>query len=189
MKKLGIINGSLGGSQGNCGQFLEKYLAATLPKSIVANVLTLADAPWKPVAPFIKEHDGFLVVTGTYWDNWSSLLQRFLEEITPLEGSSAVLGKPCGALVTMHATGGKEVLSRLQGVFSTLGFLIPPLSGMVYSMANQIALSTTDPLREDLWHPQDCAILTHNLTEAMHGTNVWKSWPVGREEYSSLWLS
>ena len=85
----------------------------------------------------LEKSQGFVFVTGTYWDSWGSPLQKFLENVTDLEGSPAFLGKPAIVMVLNHSVGGKGVLSRLQGVLSTLGCLIPPMSGIVYSWVTE----------------------------------------------------
>ena len=56
--------------------------------------------------------DGILIGTGTYWGQSSSILQRFLEEATPREGSEVWLGKPAGIIISEHSTGGQIVLSN-----------------------------------------------------------------------------
>ena len=137
----------------------------------------------------ISRSDGFVFVSGTYWDSWGSPLQRFLEEATPLEGTAAWLGKPAAVAVLMHSVGGKGMLSRLQGVLNTLGLLIPPMSGLVYSAVNAAALAqTSSKICQDLWCMEDLEVLCHNLLEACAGGSKWRSWPSDKSNDDTLWL-
>ena len=97
----------------------------------------------------LRQANGIVFVTGTYWDSWGSPLQKFLEDLTPWECSDVWLGKPAAVVVSMQEVGGKAVLSRLQGVLSSLGCIIPPCSGMVYSHVGQCALEAgaLNPIR------------------------------------------
>jgi hypothetical protein len=112
--------------------------------------------------------------------------------VTELEGSNTWLGKPAAILITMHSVGGKEILSRLQGVLSTLGLVIPPMSGMVLSLANQLAAETPNEFADDFWQTPDLEILSHNLLEGMKARRghppQWKAWNVDRKDPSRLWL-
>jgi hypothetical protein len=96
------------------------------------------------------------------------------------------------AVVTMHSVGGKEVLSRLQGVLSTLGLLIPPMSAMTYSLAGHVAARSDDPayasFRDDFWQQEDLEVIGHNLLEAASGGRSWKSWNVDRTDAARLWI-
>lgn len=131
---------------------------------------------------------GIIVGTGTHWDSWSSLLQRFLEDTTPDEGDAPWFAKPAGVLVSMHSVGGKGVVSRLQGVLSTLGCLIPPMSGLAYSYANQAALSVPNAFADDLWRMEDVDVVAWNvLTAAQRGEN-YRKWPMDRTRGSAKWI-
>jgi hypothetical protein len=113
-----------------------------------------------------------------------------LEDATEFEASDLWLGKPASVVVTMHSVGGKEVLSRLQGVLSTLGALIPPMSGMTYSMASHLALKTPpSPFQEDLWQLRDFEILSHNLKTALGLRPKWRSWPVDEGDARRRWFT
>jgi NAD(P)H-dependent FMN reductase len=195
--KLLIINGSLGGSlggaSGNTGLALKKW-AESLSSHAELEWLHLADQfPDKSrLRALLENADGYIFASGTYWDSWGSPLQRFLEQITALEGSEVWLGKPAAILITMHSVGGKEVLSRLQGVLSTLGLVIPPMSGMVLSLANQLAAETSNDFADDFWQTPDLEILTHNLLEAIKARREhsprWKAWKVDRKDPSRKWI-
>ncbi|MFL5812175.1 MAG: flavodoxin family protein [Bdellovibrionia bacterium] len=199
--KILIINGSLGGSlggaSGNTGLALKKW-ADALTSHAEIEWLHLADYFTKQSPDKAKLHsllqnaDGFIFASGTYWDSWGSPLQRFLEHVTELEGSDIWLGKPAAILITMHSVGGKEVLSRLQGVLSTLGLIIPPMSGMVLSLANQLAAETPSEFANDFWQTPDLEILSHNLLEAIQQKKnqapQWRAWNVDRKDPSRRWL-
>jgi len=65
----------------------------------------------------LKIADGLIVGTGTYWGHSSSVLQRFIEETTPTEGTGVWLGKPIGIVVSEHSTGGAGCVSKLNANF------------------------------------------------------------------------
>jgi multimeric flavodoxin WrbA len=157
--------------------------------------------------------EGFVFGTGTHWDSWSSVLQKFFEDATEAEGTKVWLGKPVACVVTEHSVGGKGVLSRLQGVLVTLGCLIPPMSGVVLSKVAQLAAgrSAVDGRglakdakakgvrgesvqggevagMEDFWCAEDLKVVAHNLVEAVKGTRKWKAWRVDREDFSARWM-
>ncbi len=193
MKEVLCINGSVGGPSGNTGALL-----SVLEESLRAKgaLLTRWDlAGWKtPFSreiqerlPELKAAQAVVFSTGTYWDSWGSLLQAFLEAATFLEGRPEVFGKPAGCLVSMHSVGGKEVLSRLQGVLSTLGFLIPPHSGAALSLAGQLALKQESAWSGDFWGPEDLGVVAHNLLAALGGGG-YRAWDVDRADPARTWV-
>lgn len=189
LKKVAIIDGSLAGAEGNTCLLLKRAGEILAKRSQVEWVDLAQNYSLSEYKKRFTECSGFLFGTGTYWDSWSSVLQRFLEQSTELEGTAVWLGKPAATIVTMHSVGGKEVLSRLQGVFNTLGLLIPPMSGMVYSTVNQVALASGDPTWcQDLWCLEDIELICHNLLEAVYGTFQWKAWPVERSLTAENWI-
>lgn len=147
--------------------------------------------------PALRRADAFLLGTGTHWDSWSSVLQRFLEAATPHEGTALWLGKPAAVVVTEHSTGGKGVLSRLQGVLVTLGCTLPPMSGLVFSRAALLAAKHDAAAARDFWCEADLRIVCHNLAEAartsLPGARPplprWRTWPVDRRDFSARWLT
>ena len=146
--------------------------------------------------------NGFLIGTGTHWDSWSSVLQKFLEDATPHEGTSLWLGKPAAVIVSEHSTGGKGVLSRLQGILVTLGCTLPPMSGLVLSRAAVLAAQhAPDPATtSDFWCEADLRVVCHNLAEAARcslsssrrsarpALPRWRAWPVDRRDFAARWL-
>jgi hypothetical protein len=88
----------------------------------------------------------------------------------------------------MHSVGGKGVVSRLQGVLSTLGCLIPPMSGMAYSYANQTALSVPGALAADLWSLEDVDIIAWNVLTAARNEKDFRKWSVDRMRAGDRWI-
>lgn len=183
-----IINGSPSGASGNC-QRLIKIIQKSLPKSAKTKVIHLVNLKKTPHKD-IQQASGFIFVTGTYWDSWGSPLQKFLEDATDLEGTSAFVGKPAAVFILNHSVGGKAVLSRLQGVLSTFGCLIPPMTGMVYSLVTSLALKNSKSLKhkDDFWTLDDIDMILENLELALHIKTKWKAWPVDRKNFRKNWL-
>jgi hypothetical protein len=115
-------------------------------------------------------------------------MQYFLEAATEFEASDIFMGKPAAVMITMHSVGGKGVLSRLQGVLNTLGMMIPPMSGIVYSLAGQLALETESTFVEDFWSLEDVDIIAHNLMTAVNLEVTYKPWPVDHKDPKRLWV-
>ena len=188
MKKILILNGSPSGPKGNCALWIKK-IQGQLPRGAEAEVIHLSEVHFgNKLKKKIKEAPGYVFVTGTYWDSWGSPLQKLLEDWTELEGTKAVFGKPCAVFVLMHSVGGKGVLSRLQGVLSTMGLLIPPMSGMVYSLVSELALKAPTTHAEDFWTLTDAKIILANLFKATDLNVNWKSWVVDKKNPQRMWI-
>ncbi len=189
-KRVLLINGALAGDAGNTAALL-RVAASHLSARATVTSLVLSDSPGCAFEQeALSRSDALVFGTGTYWDSWGSPLQGFLERMTPTEGSSLWLGKPVAVVVTMNSVGGKGVLSRLQGVLNTFGAVIPPMSGIVYSLANHLALhGASAEQAEDLWRPDDLELVCHNLLEYSCDTKRPKSWPVDRTGYSKVWYA
>lgn len=200
-----LLNASLAGTEGNSVRLLaalETHLAphAELRRAVLVGA---KGETFAELQDALRAADAIVFATGTHWDSWSSPLQKFLEEATPAETTALWLGKPAAVLVTEHSTGGKGVLSRLQGVLVTLGCAIPPLSGLVLSQAAQdarsaaVSSSASSASRAaaslgaaDYWSPEDIAIIAHNLLVAARQPRAgWRTWPVDRTDYARAWLS
>lgn len=189
-----VLNGSLGGSSGNTGAVLSLLVKELAGRAEVHEVSLSESYDLSQVLEQISKSQGVVVATGTYWDSWGSPLQRFLEDATDHEASDTWLGKPAAVLVTMHSVGGKEVLSRLQGVLGTLGCLIPPMSGLTYSLANHLALKgERSPFHDDLWQLPDLKVIASNLLAASalsaSAGAAWTSWPVDSGDPRRKWFS
>lgn len=196
MKNILIINGALGGVSGNT-QVILNHLENNFPSEEYSihhldlkTIFTdLNDNLAKELlAQSLKNSHGLIFATGTHWDSWSSLSQKFFELMTDYEASEIFLGKPICAIVSMHSVGGKGVLSRLQGVFNTLGMLIAPMSGFVYSLVNQLALESEHTHGDDLWSLEDLSFITHNFKESVKGTHQYQSWPVDKKDPTRIWI-
>ncbi|MDQ4140111.1 MAG: NAD(P)H-dependent oxidoreductase [Bacteroidota bacterium] len=184
-KSILIINGSIRGNQGNSwaiSKIAEQYLISEL--STTASILTVSEPmpSIKEVYDLLNSIDGFLIVSGTYWNNWSSPLQRFIEIISTFENSPAFFGKPLACAVTMDSVGGAEVASRIHAAFSGLGCWSPPCSTLVISRVGQEAISASkgkvDDPNEDVWRVEDLQIVLKNLITATFLPNDrWVSWP------------
>lgn len=186
-----LLNGSLGAANGNTAALLAPLVQRLRRDVTVEEVHLATDRRTAPeLTPLLARSTGFVLATGTYWDSWGSPLQRFLEESTSLEAGPVWLGKPAAVVVTMHSVGGKGVLSRLQGVLSTLGLLIPPMSGAVFSLATELATSQPDAIDEvaDLWTREDLDVVAQNLLEAVRGGRAFTPWPVSRADPRRVWV-
>ncbi|MCX6956156.1 MAG: NAD(P)H-dependent oxidoreductase [Verrucomicrobia bacterium] len=195
-----LLNASLAGDAGNTAVLLaraRRLLArrATV-ESITLATVPASDSPFSALRSQLQAADGFLVATGTHWDSWSSVLQKFLEDATPAEGTALWLGKPAAVVVSEHSVGGKGVLSRLQGVLVTLGCTLPPMSGLVLSRAAMIAASHDPAAARDFWCEADLRVVCSNLAEAARVTLPgakpalprWRTWPVDRRDFSARWI-
>lgn len=189
MPNVLIVNGSLGGSVGNTAELLglaEEFIGS---RATVTHLELCREPGMDRIMEAVAQTDGFIFGTGTYWDSWGSPLQRFLEMTAPTEGMPCWLGKPAGVIVTAHAVGCKSVLSRLLGVLNVYGMLIPPLGGLAYTWANEVALlNAPDHLRRELWTAKDVETVCHNLLEAMRGGTDWASWPTCEGRSADKWL-
>jgi multimeric flavodoxin WrbA len=192
-----ILNAALSGECGNTAVALGKLHRQLVRKKVDVRTLTLRGKSFPESRDDLAWASGFVIGTGTHWDGWSSVLQKFLEDATVTEGTKLWLGKPVACVVTEHSVGGKSVLSRLQGVLVTLGCSLPPMSGLVLSKVAQIAATPTGLAQggkgaktgtEDFWCANDLKIVAHNLVEAVRGTHAWKAWPVDRTDFSARWL-
>lgn len=185
--QLLIINGSIHGPRGNCGTLIQALQRQR--KEVQWEVLHLAKSNYNSrIRQKIQKADAILFLSGTYWDSWGSPLQKFLEDATDLEGRPEILGKPAGVCVLMHSVGGKSVLSRLQGVLSTMGYLIPPMSGMTYALSGKLALKSKSPHAEDFWCLEDLQVIVDNLLLAATVKTRWVSWPVDRKNFRKIWI-
>lgn len=206
--KILIINGSVHGETRNCGRVIARIGKELLKQGAEIRILSLAEyfasvppeayALGHPLQQFNRElswANGITIVTGTYWDSWGSPLQRFFELTTTLEGTAAWLGKPAAVLVAMHSVGGKSVLSRLQGVLSTLGAVIPPMSGVVLSaLAERFAAQSAnqekpDDLVQDLWTLGDLPVVVTNLLKAVNALKDagFIAWERDLSDFEKVW--
>ena len=191
-KKILIINGSLGGAIGNSNVLINHAIENLKTHSALYEIIHLKNNH-NDIEAKLKWADGFLFVSGTYWDSWGSPLQLFLEKSTEYEATDLFLFKPASVIITMHSVGGKAILSRLQGVLNTMGMLIPPMSGFVYSLATHLNLKKEHheedlSFNDDFWNLEDIEIVIHNLMTAVNHKHTYKSWPVDRKDPNRRWI-
>lgn len=188
-----LLDASRSGPGGNSSRLLDLLASRLGPRAELRRAALAGPGAgsFATLEGALREADAFVFATGTHWDSWSAVLQRFLEEATPAEASAVWLGKPVAVLVTEHSVGGKAVLSRLQGVFVTLGCSVPPFSGLVVSLAAQLARrhAPATPAAGDFWSPEDLEIVAHNLLAAARAPRPeWRAWPVDRRDFGRPWL-
>lgn len=188
MMRVLAVQAGLGGDHGNGAVLLDRAVSILGRDARVERATLDATTDFSAHEAALSRADALVVATGTYWDSWSSHLQRFLEQATPSEGTALWLGKPVAVLVTAHAVGGKGVLSRLQGVLVTLGAQIPPMSGLVVTMATELARAHGGDHGDDLWSADDLDVVCHNLLESARGGRSFRSWAVDRADPKRLWL-
>jgi chromate reductase len=189
--RLVLLNASLAGPEGNSARLLARMATRLAPHAEIvhASLAGPEAATFASLAPTLRAADGFVFATGTHWDGWSSPLQKFLEDATPSEVTALWLGKPAAVVVSEHSTGGKGVLSRLQGVLVTFGCLIPPLSGLVLAKSAQTAGRAAPAEAEDFWCAEDLDVVADNLLQAARAPRpAWRAWPVDRENFSRRWV-
>ena len=183
-----IINAGLAATRGN-SQVVTEYCRELLGGLGVAHEsVVLKDAAPGSVQAAIARAERLVFVSGTYWGGFSSLLQQLFEELTPTEASELWLGKPASVLVTAHQVGAQSVLFRLQGVLSTFGCSIAPMSGVVISKLGEALRSRAPELCDDVWGLEDVATALHNLLGAPFTPEKFRAWPVDREHYAERWL-
>lgn len=196
MKKILVFNASPEGPKGNSNKLIKKNILPILGKTVTAEVVHLAKLKNyktnKKLLRSIHEASAFVFVSGTYWDSWGSPLQKYLEEMTHLEGTSYYFGKPAAVVILNHSVGGKSVLSKLQGVLVTLGCLIPPMSGMVYGVSTDLALKKSGKAKsshqDDFWSLDDLPVILENLLLSLKIEIAWATWPVDRINFKKIWL-
>jgi hypothetical protein len=197
MKKrnLLIINGSRHQKIGQ-SYFLVQKILQEYHSTWDINVLNLkGNTNKKNWRENIDKADAYIFLTGTYWDSWGSPLQYFLEEATEWEGTNLWLGKSAAIIVTMHSVGGKAVLSRLQGVLNNFGLILPPMSGMVLSLAANLAIDGQSSEcgsvhLPDLWSLKDLEVVMKNLqlSVSIQGLIQYQSWETDKNHFEKPWL-
>jgi chromate reductase, NAD(P)H dehydrogenase (quinone) len=176
--KLLIIEGGIHGQKHNCGEIVKALKELSPFKE--TSICYLSEK--SPLEKEYCEADAYLFVTGTYWDSCGWPMQKFFEDFTHLECDSRIMGKPAGVIVLCHTVGGKSVLSRLQGVLSCQGYLIPPLTGMV------LARDSMNSNSEDSWSLADMDTVLQNLHKASIIQVPWVRWPVDRGDFEKTWV-
>jgi NAD(P)H-dependent FMN reductase len=183
-----IVNAGLAANRGNSQVVAEHCRSVLGALGVAHESVLLKDAVPGSVRAAIARAERLVFVSGTYWGGFSSLLQQLFEELTPTEATELWLGKPASVLVTAHQVGAQSVLFRLQGVLSTFGCLIAPMSGVVISKLGEALRARAPELCDDVWGLDDVATALHNLLAAPFTPTKFRAWPVDREHYAELWL-
>tara|TARA_R110000868_G_scaffold197846_5_gene444069 strand:- start:2209 stop:2874 length:666 start_codon:yes stop_codon:yes gene_type:complete len=191
-KKILIINGSYNGEAGQSALIANKISKELCQQNDFKTLTLKTETDKDQWDELLNWADGFIFLTGTYWDSWGSPLQSFFEQTTEWETSERWLGKPAICIVTMHSVGGKSILSRLQGVLSTLGLSLPPLSGLVFSLTTKLLQSSGSDHADDFWQLDEINHLFHNLNVQIELNQKlmpnWSAWNVDRADVKRPWL-
>jgi chromate reductase len=183
-----VLNAGLGGATGNSHVIAQHALEVLRRLEVRHEHLTLAHAPPGVARAALARAERLVFISGTYWGGFSSLLQQLFEELTPTEGSALWLGKPASALVSAHQVGAQSVLFRLQGVLTTFGCCIPPMSGVIVSKVGEALRARAPELCADVWGLEDVATALYNLQAAPYLPAKYRAWPVDREHFAERWL-
>jgi chromate reductase len=183
MIRLVLLDGSLR-PQGNTARALDAISAHLAGHAQVERVVLAAHtATVFETAELLRNADGFLVATGTYWGAWGSPLQRFLELMTSFEATDVFVGKPVSVLVTMDSTGGAEVAARLTAVFTCLGCFVPPFGWMALSRVGVELRAVRPEATRDVWSHADLAVLAQNLVIAARAPRLpYGAWTIERAD-------
>lgn len=184
-KSILLINGSIRGTIGNSGKIIKKAIRCIdSEKNIATSILTLAEpmSTISTIRNLVKDADGFLIVTGNYWNSCGSVLQRFIEVMSVFENTEVFFGKPVACVVSMDSVGGTEVADHLHSVFSGFGCWSPPCSTLIISRIGQDAVNKTkgkknDP-NKDVWRLDDIEVVIQNLIASTSLDGKWKQWPI-----------
>lgn len=183
-----IVNAGLAGAAGN-SQVVAEHCSKLLARQQLSHeLLVLRDATPLQVQSAMRSAQSFVFVTGTYWGSCSSLLQALLEQLTPMEGTDFWLGKPAAVLVSAHQVGAQTVLWRLQGVLSSLGCLIPPMSGAVVTRVGEALRARAPEVCNDVWGLDDVAVTLGNLEACLAKSRRYQAWQVDSSDYRARWL-
>ncbi len=176
MARLLVVDGSVRGGAGNTARALAYAASAAARRGMSVGTLTMCEhtGSVEDVVQAIRAADAFVFGTGTYWGSWGSPLQRLLEVITGLEASDALVGKPCGVVVTMDSVGGVDVAARLLGALCTMGCAAAPFPIVVLS---RIGAQVQD---DDVWRLVDVDVLVENLAIAAAPRPRYAAWTVER---------
>ena len=182
MKQILILNGSIRGTLGNSfvlANIAKNYLEKNC--SVVATIINLSEYSdtVDNIYTTIYGANGFLIITGTYWNNCGSPFQRFIEITTPLENKKHFLGKPIACLVSMDSVGGIDVINKIQTALFGFGCWSPPNSSLVISRVCEEVKSLNNKMNIDVWGLHDIDVVLDNLVLATKTVEtIWRTWEV-----------
>lgn len=182
--RIALVDGSLRPGSGNTARALERVCQAFGKEAEVHRVLLGNFRGTVPeMAEQLRAVDGFVFGSGTYWSSWGSPLQRFFEVMTPYEATDVFAFKPASVVVTMDATGGAEVASRLSATLACLGCAVPPFGWMALSRVASVLEATDAGATRDVWGAADLDVLGANLLAAVKQAalaprGAYRAWPV-----------
>lgn len=78
----------------------------------------------------VRSADGLIIATPVYWFSHSSLIQRLIEHLTPLEDHGELEGKVAGIIATEDEEGAGIVIAQLMLTLTHFGLIIAPYSGI-----------------------------------------------------------
>jgi len=87
-----------------------------------------------------------------------------------------------------HQVGAQTVLWRRQGVLSSLGCLIPPMSGVVITRVGEALRSRAPEVCSDVWGLGDVGVALSNLAACLAEPRSFQAWAVDRDDYRARWL-
>jgi NAD(P)H-dependent FMN reductase len=173
-----LLNAGLGAARGSSAALCARMGVLLDARGASHEQLVLASTNTPRTLAAIDGAERLVIATGTYWDGWSSHLQRFLEEASESECGDVWLGKPAAVVVSAHQVGARGVLSRLQAVLNTLGCTIPPLGGVVVDRSAELLRPhAAAEIADELWGVPDLAVLVDNLllTPRLAGCARWST--------------
>ncbi|MEN9341841.1 MAG: 2-amino-4-deoxychorismate dehydrogenase [Candidatus Parcubacteria bacterium] len=101
------------------------------------------------VVELIREADGVIFVSPTYWFTYSSLIKNLVEIITCLdEDNYAMAGKVAGVFACCDEDGASRACIDLIGTLVMMGFTIPGHAGFFYNKGSA-------PYSENNWQNKD----------------------------------
>ena len=129
------INGSPN-KNGFGSRLLESALEQSKREGAEIRLIHLIDhkESLKEVLSEIKEADGIILSTPTYWFNMSALMKNLIEKLTIFEYPSFDLeGKVAGLIATCEEDGGMQAIQQMFAPLNHLGFMIPPYATFFYN--------------------------------------------------------
>lgn len=123
-----------------------------------------------PILNKLKDCDGFVIATPTWWFNVPGHLKNFLDHLTVLEEYGYYLeGKVAGFIAFSPHGGGTGVVENLANVFSSMGCVLPPYSMIWFGQ------------KEEQWSLRDIPLLAKNIIAQIRAQkNLGISWDYER---------